>query len=160
MDGQLEFLKEIGIFQAMSDEELLKISNLLHEETFPAEKLIFNENETGTKWYFVKSGIIKISKKSEKTGKDEFLAMIREKEFFGEMAVLDDSPRCATATAKGDSILLSFKKEDFKKMVEENSALTLKIYRIFISQLCKKLREMDKQMVDSFFTPPPLSSAY
>ncbi|MBN1384033.1 MAG: cyclic nucleotide-binding domain-containing protein [Elusimicrobia bacterium] len=160
MEERAKFLKSVKIFQGMNDDEISKISNLLNEENFIADRVVFKENDAGTKWYFVKSGTVKITKKSEKTGKEEPLAIIKKEEFFGEMALLDDKPRCATATAKENSVLLSFRKQDFKKIIEENPALTLKIYKIFIPQLCKKLRETDKHMVDSFFTPSPLDAGF
>ncbi|MEW6555861.1 MAG: cyclic nucleotide-binding domain-containing protein [Elusimicrobiota bacterium] len=154
----LEFLKEIELLREMGDEELIKILRFAKEEFCKEGKKIFDEGDTGDRFYIVKSGLIKITKRSEKTQQDEFLAYIREKQFFGEMALLTDMPRCATATAKKDSVLIMISKQDFEKILNETTEIALKVYKVFINVLCKRLRKADNKMADSFFTPPPLSS--
>lgn len=156
----LRFLKQVEIFKSISIDELKYVENIGIEERFSSGKIIFSEGMEANDLYIVISGIVKITKKSTNQSQEETLAMIREGEVFGEMAVLDDYTRSATAIAHKDSVLLRIKKMEFRQLVESHTELTKKLLWIFIKTLCKRLREADKRISDSFIVGTPLSSEY
>lgn len=100
---------------------------------FEKDQIIFSEYERGDSFYLIQSGEVKILKlfgAIEKT-----LDVLKEGEFFGEMAIMDDSPRSATAVAETDLTVLEFKKEGFKLLVENNPQVAINLLKRFSNRI-------------------------
>lgn len=102
-------------------------------------EVLFNEGERGDVMYLIREGKIKISKGR---GSDEkILAVLKEGDFFGEMAIIDGSPRSASAIAVAPTSLLVIDKETFKGKVRENPLI-----EYVLETLAKRLRNTDEQI--------------
>ncbi len=88
-------------------------------------EVIFTENNYGDEMYIVRSGKVEISRMTEH-GK-QVLAIIGKGGFFGEMALLNDTPRTATATAVETTTLLTFSKEAVVARIKSNPAFALEL---------------------------------
>ncbi|MEK6645113.1 MAG: cyclic nucleotide-binding domain-containing protein [Candidatus Firestonebacteria bacterium] len=148
---KIYFLKGIQPFRSLTDEELKQIILLSKQENYPEGKLIFTEGFLGNALYIVVSGAIKITK-TFRDGRVETLALIREGEIFGEMALIDNAPRSATAVANRPSTLLAVYRDDFIKLMQSDAILTNKVLWVFVKTLSKRLRGTDQRLGDSFFT--------
>lgn len=104
----------------------------------PGETL-FKEGDKGEEMYLIKSGKLKITKRLEDTEKK--LATLSEGAFFGEMAIIDDKPRSASATAETEVKLIIVNREAFLKKVSENPFI-----KYIISTLSKRLRKTDEML--------------
>jgi CRP-like cAMP-binding protein len=82
-------------------------------EAFPAGTVIFAEGDPADDMYVVKSGDIDISVRGQ------FLRTVGADEVFGEMALVDSSPRSATATARSDAELVRVDRRRFEFMVQQ-----------------------------------------
>ncbi len=91
--------------------------------------IVFLEYEPGDKFYLVKSGSVKIV--NMVSGIEKTVGIITESNFFGEMAILEEAPRNASAIANEDSILIEFKRDDFESIMTNTPMLALKILRTF-----------------------------
>jgi len=98
---------------------------------------IFRENEPGTEMFIIREGQVEILKNI--SGKDRVLAVLDEGDFFGEMSVLDDLPRSATARAKGEVVLLRIDRSTFDQMVRHNPEIPVRMLR----KLSRRLRAAD-----------------
>jgi CRP-like cAMP-binding protein len=98
-------------------------------------EILFREGDCGDNCYIIQKGTIRIWR-TDKKGGELVLADITAGEIFGEMAIIDASPRSASATAVGDTELLSIAEENFDKVFNSNPAFALKMIRI----LAKRLR--------------------
>ncbi|MBN2050786.1 MAG: cyclic nucleotide-binding domain-containing protein [Spirochaetales bacterium] len=107
---------------------------------YDSGKVIFNENDTGDQMYIIQDGSVRISKKIG--GKEHILAVLGKGDFFGEMAIVNQVSRTATATAVGTVRLLAFNREGFISMVEKNARIALNI----IDKLCRRLQQADLQI--------------
>jgi CRP-like cAMP-binding protein len=107
---------------------------------FPAGTVLFREGDRGEEMYIVQSGKIKISKKIR--GVEKTLATLEKGEFFGEMAILNDKPRSATAEAVEDSDMLVIDRKTFETMLRSNVEIAIR----FIKRLADRLRETNEQM--------------
>jgi len=67
--------------------------------------------------------------------KDKFVTAVRENEFFGEMAVLDNQARSASAYAMGETVLAVISKDRFKEMLSEDHEFSMQIIRVLINRL-------------------------
>ncbi|HKI86727.1 MAG TPA: cyclic nucleotide-binding domain-containing protein [Thermoanaerobaculia bacterium] len=113
---------------------------------FKAGDTIFREGELGTEMYVVQSGTVEIVKPF--LAQDQQLAVLEKGDFFGEMALLEDLPRSATARALSDVKLLAINGATFDQLLRDNPEIAVRMMR----KLSRRLRETDRllqQLSDS-----------
>lgn len=110
-------------------------------QEFPAGAVMFRAGDDGHQMYVVQKGKVKISVSSAEV--DKTLAILGAGEFFGEMAVLNNRPRTATATVIENSQLLVIDKERFEGMVRQHSDLALRLIRRLADRLEKTDRNVE-----------------
>ncbi len=123
------------LFAEMSEYEISKLLRLCDRVTYNRGQRIFKEGEKGDLFYFVLSGEVIIS-----LGDFE-AARLGQGQFFGEMGVLDDAPRNATAEAATEVVLFAISR---KALESEEPALGYKIVMNLAKQLSDKIREADR----------------
>lgn len=107
---------------------------------FPAGTVLFHEGDRGEEMYIIQSGKVKISKRIR--GVEKTLATLEKGEFFGEMAILNDKPRSATAETVEESEMLVIDRKTFESLLRSNIEIAIR----FIKRLAERLREADEQM--------------
>ncbi len=140
----LGVLRESSLFFEMSDAEIASLAELFSEISMPAGKTVFIENMPGESLYLVKEGTIRISKMLAE-GDEQTLVVLGPEDTFGEMAVLEEAPRSATARVIEEALLLRIKKNDFEEICDSYPALGLKLMRNIIRIFSKRVRESDKE---------------
>ena len=105
-----------------------------------AGTVLFKDGEAGKQMFVIHSGKIKITKKIGDVEKT--LAILPAGEFFGEMAILNDEPRTATAIVEEDSQLLVIDPKTFEAMIKGNSEISLRM----IKKLAQRLKQADEQI--------------
>lgn len=106
----------------------------------PAGVVLFREGEQGQEMYIIQSGKVRISKRVRHI--DKTLAILGKGEFFGEMAILNDKPRSASAELLEDSEILVIDRKTFETMIRSNAEIALRIMR----KLAERLQEADNQI--------------
>lgn len=96
-------------------------------------EIIFAEFEKGSKFYLIQSGKIELVKQFGAVQKT--LDVLHESEMFGEMALLEDTPRTATAIAMGETKLLEFDKNNFHSLVLGNPQIAVKLLKMFTKRI-------------------------
>lgn len=109
------------------------------EKQLNTGEVLFKDGDRGDEMYLIKSGKIRISKSAGEVEKT--LAVLKEGDFFGEMSVIDGSPRSATATAIEPAELVIFDREVFMNQVRENPLIEYVLHT-----LIRRLREADEQI--------------
>ncbi len=107
---------------------------------FPAGTTLFHEGDRGEEMFIIQSGRVKISKKIR--GVEKTLATLDKGEFFGEMAILNDKPRSASAETLDESEMLVIDRKTFEDMLRGNVEIAIR----FIKRIAERLRETDEQM--------------
>src|SRR5438105_3286550 len=100
---------------------------------YPAGSILFREGEPGAEMYVIRSGKVRISKKvydGERT-----VGTLLPGEFFGEMAILCQKPRNATATVVEPSRLLAIDGRTFETMLSQNLEISVRMIRKLASRL-------------------------
>jgi CRP/FNR family cyclic AMP-dependent transcriptional regulator len=110
-----------------------------YEKQLNTGEVLFKDGDPGDEMYLIKSGKIRISKPAGDVEKT--LAVLKEGDFFGEMSVIDGSPRSATATAIEPTELVIFDREVFMNQVRENPLIEYVLHT-----LIRRLRETDEQI--------------
>ncbi len=107
---------------------------------FTAEAVVFEEGDLGTDMYIVQQGKVAILKSYK--GREQQLALLGQGDFFGEMSVLEDLPRTATAKAVSDCQLLQINGSTFDQMLRKNPEIAVRMMR----KLSRRLRETDMRL--------------
>ncbi|NTW58971.1 MAG: cyclic nucleotide-binding domain-containing protein [Nitrospirae bacterium] len=107
---------------------------------FAAGTVLFREGDKGEEMFILQSGKVKISKKIR--GVEKTLATLEKGEFFGEMAILNDKPRSATAETVEDCDMLVIDRKTFDTLIRSNVEIAIR----FIKRLADRLRETNDQM--------------
>jgi CRP/FNR family cyclic AMP-dependent transcriptional regulator len=106
----------------------------------PANTVLFQEGDAGEHMYIIQSGRVKISKRIR--GVEKTLATLEKGEFFGEMAILNDKPRSATAETLEECDMLVIDRKTFDALIRGNAEIAVR----FIKRLADRLRETNDQM--------------
>jgi CRP-like cAMP-binding protein len=107
---------------------------------FAAGTVLFREGDRGEEMFILQSGKVKISKKIR--GVEKTLATLEKGEFFGEMAILNDKPRSASAETIEDCEMLVIDRKTFETLLRSNVEIAIR----FIKRLADRLRETNDQM--------------
>lgn len=121
-------LKKSGIFSEVTTEILMVVAQALEEEFYIQGDRIFEIDDRGDRMFMLQSGTIGIStKQNGKPG--DFIAQLGEGECFGEMNLLDDLPRSATAHVLEDSYVLSLEKDKLRSLIIKYPELSMGIMK-------------------------------
>ena len=103
------------------------------EKTLMPGEILFSDGDPPDSVYLIKEGEIEISK-GEGT-KKRVLAILKEGDFLGEMAVIDGKPRSATAMAIKETLLLTLDTEDLKKEIEKDPMIGALVFTLIKRQI-------------------------
>lgn len=144
------FLKKVPLFLNILNDDLNNICKNIIEKEYCKGSYLFFENEEGTTLYILVSGLVKIYK-SDKSGRIKTLAYLKEGDFFGEMALLDEEERSASAYVLEDAKVLILNRSDFQKEILDRPLIALKLMKA----LSTRLRSANKQIEDLTFRNLP-----
>jgi len=117
---------------------------------FSPGQIIFHHGDPGGLLYIIMKGKVKITY-STPEGQEALLAILGEDDFFGELALLDDSPRSATAEALKDTESLTLHRDEFIRYIRNNPDLSLHV----LQSLARNIRRLNNQLSDVFFLNLP-----
>lgn len=137
------YLKKIGLFSSLSEEDIATILSHAETKTFAAGAYIFREGDDGDAMYVVLSGDLEVLKVQPATHIEKRLAERGEGDFFGEMSLLDNQPRSASLRAKTEARLLEIKKSEFDRILHQHTNIGIEIIRI----ISLRLRASDRQVI-------------
>ncbi|MDD5456826.1 MAG: cyclic nucleotide-binding domain-containing protein [Candidatus Margulisbacteria bacterium] len=130
----IHFLKDLDLFQQLPDSILELISSKMVLETFRAGQIIFHEGDYANRFYLISEGQISILIEN-KQGAEVILANLKKGEIFGEMALLIDSYRTATARADIDCQLYYLLKKDFQDLLTQHHVVALELSKTLSQRL-------------------------
>ena len=110
-------LNNIPLFEDISEETLNKIVSYGNKIMFKKDSTILVESEEGTALFFIIKGKVKVTLQS-KEGKEVILSLLKENDFFGEMALIDGTNRAATIVACEPTELFIIKRDDFLNLLK------------------------------------------
>ena len=155
-------LKRIPLFADMSEYDLHQIDQITTERRYDKGEVIIEENTAAERFFTIFRGKIEITKKFE-DGEQFVLGVHSDGEFFGEMAILDEGPRSATARALEPTTVLEISRADFETLLYTAPVLAFTIMRalssrlrdtgaLLISYLQRKNRQLAKAYLDTVNT--------
>lgn len=130
--------RQVGLFQKLGEEDVAKI--LAKGMTMQVRKgsVVFYEKSTGNTMYVILSGKIDLCKKEKP------IARLTTGDMFGEMALISEEPRSATAVAAEDSSLFVLTETTFDELMTKRAAI--RILLNIIATMSKRLREANRRL--------------
>jgi CRP-like cAMP-binding protein len=133
---KLAWLAQVPLFRSCPPEIVARIADATGELAFEAGQAIVQRGQVGNGLYIVVSGEVRIV-----AGSDE-LARLGPGEFFGELSVIDQQPRSASALADGPTACLALASWDLVALLEQDPGLAMNLLR----ELAVRLRQADAQL--------------
>jgi CRP/FNR family cyclic AMP-dependent transcriptional regulator len=115
---------------------------------FPKGTVLFREGDPGKEMFVLQSGRVAITKRVRDV--EKVLAILGPGEFFGEMAIISNRPRVASALVQDDAKVLVIDPKTFEGMIRGNSEIAVRM----IKKLAERLNEMDAQIENLLHSDP------
>jgi CRP/FNR family transcriptional regulator, cyclic AMP receptor protein len=132
----LPILRRIPLFATLDENLHKEILGHIVLMYYPANHTLFKEGEDGDALYIIKTGQVQIFQPPREEGDlPQKIAEIVEGGFFGEMALVSDSPRNASAKTLMESEIFILSKDDFSQLIKDNPNLAEQISSAVISRL-------------------------
>lgn len=124
MDGGLAIaaLRQCALFEPVADPELERVAGSLRRRSFRRGEVIFHAGDPGDSLHVIATGSVKIALESP-DGDEAILVTLGPGAFFGELAVVDEAPRSATATAVEPSQTLTLSRVALRRLMDEDPRL-------------------------------------
>ncbi len=144
-----EALRNMPLFAAISWDDLSQLSSRLTRRRYREGEVIFHKGDFGSTLHMIKTGNVKISLPAEEE-EGVVLAYLGPGQFFGELALLDESPRSATVTAVEATETLALERADFLDFLKWYPDAAIRILAV----LSQRLRHLNSQLEDIIFSNP------
>ena len=141
LEKTLEFFSSSNILGMLDRRGRKRVVQCADKITFADKSVVVREGDIGNAFYIIMKGKALIS--VDDMGTQKAVAELAEGSFFGEMAVLDNKPRSACATAVKDTRAYFIPRAPMLKLVEHSPALSL----VLLREISQRLREFDRQYI-------------
>ena len=123
-------------------------SNEEFNRFYPKDTMIFTEGMPGNELYILQKGSVKITKIVDNT--EVLLAVLKTGDIFGEMALLENKPRSASAIAFENAYMLAVNKANFERMVQAQPQIVTRLTQL----LAERIWFIYKQLANTLFSDP------
>ena len=141
---QWQDLKKIPLFADLTENEIYQVMKLSFEKKYPKDSTLFVEGMSGEVLYIIKDGSVDIIKKTDKG--EVVLSTLKTGEFLGELSLIDDSKRSATARVAEESTLVVITRKCFQDMLKGDPHITSKLLLHILRVTAGRLRATDKRL--------------
>ena len=137
----LVVLRNVPLFSGLDESELERLSRVAGRRRAGRGEQVVRAGESADAFLVLLTGRAKVTNFDEE-GREIILAWLGPGEFFGEMGLIDGSPRSASVVAVENCELLSIGKNEFQRCMQENFQVALKLMQILV----RRLREADRNI--------------
>lgn len=139
-----ERLSKVPVFESLEVKELRQIAAIVHRRHYLKGEYVFYQGDPGLGMYVIEKGKVAIVLVGNE-GSSKELTELSDGDFFGEIALLDESPRSASVLVKEDSELIGFFRPDLFSIIEKTPKTGLKIIRKLAEMIGERLRNTNNQ---------------
>lgn len=132
-ENEIALLKSVPLFNSLDKTVLRKLLTDLFKKDYAAGDIVFSEGDMGKALYVVMDGLVKIVKNTPEG--DKTLAVLKPGSYFGELALIKESPRFASAVTEEKTKLLIMYKSYFDNLIRGDSAISSRILLNLVESL-------------------------
>ena len=144
-DEKIKLLKAMRLLSQIPERQLAGLAEFLRIKELDAGAVVFQEGSTGMSLYFVSSGRVRISKNGS-DGSSTDLAMLGPGDFFGEMALIEQATRSASAVALGPCVLFELFHGDLTRWVKSNPQQAVQFFAELVHLQSNRLRRTSNEL--------------
>lgn len=144
-----DLLRQVPLFSSLNNDQLDKVAAIAATREVAAGELVFREGDPGTEMFVILEGRVRISKEVPGIG-EEALAILEPGSYFGEMALIDDTPRSADARAHSPVTLRVLDKAALEELMFVDRDLAYELLWTFVRTLSARLRETNQKLAAFF----------
>jgi len=141
-----DLLRKVPFLAALGTEDIEALAASVTHRRFRRGDIIFQRDDEGRALFIVESGVVRVYLPSPQ-GNDLTLAVFGPGDFFGEMSLLDGSPRSASAAASVDTVVLALERSDFIAVLTSRPAAALSVLEV----VSRRLRDANEMASDLAF---------
>ncbi|MGB5179290.1 MAG: cyclic nucleotide-binding domain-containing protein [Gammaproteobacteria bacterium] len=134
----ITFLLETPMFENLDPSEIMEIIHIVEEEHYLSGDFIFSEGDAGDAWFVLYKGAVEVLKHGVKGEKK--ITDLGPKACFGEISILDGSPRSATIRATENSVVFRVPRDAFAELVENDHLVAYKLLQHMAILLAERQR--------------------
>lgn len=146
-------LAGVPLFRDLSDAQIRGVAGVLRASRVAAGEAILVEGDPGRSLFVLRSGTVETTKHlgviglENGTPRQKVLVRLAAPQFFGEIGLLEDTPRSATVRAATECDLLELRRDDFDRLVAADVHLGYRLLRNIASSLIVRLRDTDRDVL-------------
>lgn len=144
LESEISFLASVPVFDSLSKRQIRKIHSIMHVRNFEKGEIVFRKGDPGVGLYIIRDGAVDLY--------NEFPDLTRMRitglstgDFFGEISLLNDSPRSATVVATCSSVLLGLFRHDLLELMNSDPVLGVKLVYRLSQIVAERLRLVNEQ---------------
>jgi ATP-binding cassette subfamily B protein len=119
-------LRGVPLFAELSDSALEHLALQFAPEQVAANRVVVSQGDVGDRFYLIVRGTLEVTQ----AGSEGVLNILEDGDYFGEIALLERTPRTATVRARTPCILLSLASQHFERLLAEESSVREAIERV------------------------------
>jgi CRP-like cAMP-binding protein len=120
-DSRIELLRNVPLFSGLERKDLRDVASTMKERRFAPGHVLAEEGQSGVGFFVIEEGEAKV----EVGGRE--VRRLHPGDYFGEIALIADSPRTATITAETELVALGLTSWEFRPIVETNASIAWKM---------------------------------
>lgn len=142
------FLRTIPFFENLTDKQLKTLDAFLHERRYEENEYLFELNQPGAALFIIMRGEVVVETSSDRDSASE-LAIIKASEFIGELALLDQEPRSASARATKPTTALALFRSDLNQLAKAESEIACEIFRTLAYIIGERLKATNRRVAST-----------
>lgn len=139
-----DVLARVPLFSTLDKKELQLIAESCQERSYPAGTTLFSQGDAGVGLYVLENGSVRLLQANNPDRAEEEIGVVGSGQMLGEMALLDDMPRSASAIAVGDVNAVLLPVWEFRSILRNHPDIAVKL----LSVLSRRLRKAEARHQD------------
>ncbi|MFW6238616.1 MAG: Crp/Fnr family transcriptional regulator [Halanaerobiales bacterium] len=136
-------IEELPLFSDLERGEIEALKEYITVREYDPGKILFLEGEESDCFYVILEGEVRIVRET-RSGKEKILKILRTGEFFGEMGILENKPRSATARISKETCLIVINRESFLNFIKQHPEVVINIIIVLSQRLRRANREIEE----------------
>jgi CRP-like cAMP-binding protein len=137
-ESDADFIRRVPLFNSLNQRQAEKLLQIIHIREYSEGEIVFREGDPGVGMYIIRSGEIELHR--ERSGSSGRFAVLGPGDFFGDIALLNESPRSASAVCSRKTTLYGLFRHDLISLLESDPRLGLKIIYPLAKITAERLR--------------------
>lgn len=153
---RIQFLKTVPFFNELSNWQLRRVSEIVFERSYEPDELIFEQDQPGAALFLIIEGQVAVEMYHDH--EPTTLAVLEKGAFFGEMALLDESPRSASARCLERTQTLALYRNDLSRLIQTDPQTACHIYRALARIVGDRLRATNELVLSGVISSEKIAA--